>query len=305
VQRRAFIWSVTAAICGVRATAASPDRRRDDGSQTEQIEGWRTFEVTTHVHVQHASGVTRVWLPTPLAVAPYQKTLGDTYHVDDGTVSMVERDEIDLLAAEWPDGVEPLLTLTSRVSTNHYAIDFETPTVAPPRDFSAFGRHLRTLKGQPEDVKAIAAKITRGAGTDLDRARAIYDWILDPRNGDPEGTDRNAKYVGLARAAGLPARLVYGLRLTNDNATKAQHARAEVYLVGYGWVPIDGRDRQRFGSWEREWVAYNAAQDLVLPGSTHGPLSFFMHPQGETAGHRIDSLDATAFRYEITVRKPD
>src|SRR5205809_5018566 len=96
---------------------------------------WRSFEVTTHVHVQHASGTTRVWLPTPLAVAPYQKTLGDTYHIDAGSVSMVECETLDLLVAEWPDGAEPILTLTSRASMKPHAIDFTTPAVPPPKDF--------------------------------------------------------------------------------------------------------------------------------------------------------------------------
>jgi len=30
---------------------------------------WRTFEVTTRVRVLQPKGATRVWLPTPLAVA--------------------------------------------------------------------------------------------------------------------------------------------------------------------------------------------------------------------------------------------
>ncbi len=64
--------------------------------------------------------------------------------------------------------------------------------------------------------------------------------------------DLNALYVGLARAAGLPARDVYGVRVANsaefkslgraDDITGAQHCRAEVYLNGYGWLPVDPAD---------------------------------------------------------------
>ena len=60
---------------------------------------------------------------------------------------------------------------------------------------------------------------------------------------------------------------------------------------------------RRFGSWDMRWVAFNSMQDVVLPGSTTGAVRHFMHPQGETGQRRIDSLNAEAFRYSITVRE--
>ena len=260
---------------------------------------WRSFEITTHVHVQNADGVTRVWLPTPLAVAPYQTTQGDTYHVEGGTVSMVERDELDLLVAEWPAGVDPVLTLTSRVSSAG-GVDFDNPAVAPPRDLSAFARFLRVdPPSSSDDVKRTAAAITGGAGTDLERAGALYDSIAAGSAHD--GGDRMPRYINLARASGIPARAVYGLRLDAANATRAQAARVEVYLVGFGWVPVDLGDR-RFGFSASAWMAYNTAEHVVLPGASRGAVAYVMHPQAETGQRRVDSLDADAFRYEITVR---
>ena len=69
--------------------------------------------------------------------------------------------------------------------------------------------------------------------------------------GDLSGkcADLNALYVGLARAAGLPARDVYGIRVaksdlgykslgpSTENITKAQHCRAEVYLPATAGFP--------------------------------------------------------------------
>jgi transglutaminase-like putative cysteine protease len=362
VRRREFLrnglTAVGAAALG-RRVAAQPPALDDDG--------WRTFEATTRVEVMRPAGKTRVWLPTPLAETPYQRTLGDTYHAEGGFVEMLERpgDLLDMLIAEWPDGVAPVLTLTSRIATRDRVVDLATPGVAPgdlSTDISQFSAFLHPTKLIPTDgiVRKTADQITRGAATDLERARAIYDWIVENTFRDPatpgcgrgdirfmletgnlggKCADINALFVGLARASGIPARGVYGLRvapsrlgarslgLASNAATRAQHCRAEAYLVGFGWVPVDPADvrkfvleeppgklplggekaravRERlFGSWEMNWIAYNYAHDVVLPGARRGSLPYFMYPQAETAKERIDSLDPDAFRYEITARK--
>jgi len=160
-------------------------------------------------------------------------------------------------------------------------------------------------------------------------------------SGDMGGkcADLNALYVGLARSAGLPARHVYGLRIAKsdlgykslgmatDKATKGQHCRVEVYLCEHGWVPVDPADVRKvvleeppgnrplsdelvsraherlFGSWEMNWMAYNYAHDVALPGSANKPLVYFMYPQAETAEGRVDPFDPDNFAYEIMVKK--
>ena len=330
--------------------------------QPSETERWRTFEITTRVEVRKPSGQVRVWLPTPLAVAPYQKTMGDTYHAGGGSVVMIEtnENEPDVLGAAWDEGVDPVLTLTSRVTTRDHAVDLSMPTVPPPSDIRVLGRFLRPTRLIPTDgiVKTTADAITRGAYTDIEKARAIYEWIventfrdarvvgcgtgdirfmLESKNLGGKCADINTLFVGLARAAGLPARDVYGLRvarsekglvslgLNSTNATTAQHCRAEVYLVGYGWVPVDPADVRKvvleeppgnltladervkiararlFGSWEMNWIAYNFAHEVTLRGAKRGPVPFLMYPQGETAAGRLDSLDPDGFSYSITV----
>ena len=209
-------------------------------------------------------------------------------------------------------------------------------------------------------MKATATAIPKSPKTDLDKARAIYEWIVENtfRNPKTRGcglgdirfmletkdlggkcADLNALYVGLARAAGLPARDVYGIRTakselgykslgpSSEIVTKAQHCRAEVYLNGYGWVPVDPADVRKvvleeppgnrpldddmvkkararlFGSWEMNWMAYNFAHDVTLPGSTGASLGFLMYPQAETAEGRLDCLDPDSFKYQITSRE--
>jgi hypothetical protein len=61
--------------------------------------------------------------------------------------------------------------------------------------------------------------------------------------------------------------------------------------------------RRLFGSWEMNWLAFNFAHDVALPGSSGKALPFLMYPQAETAGRRVDSLDPARFRYAISVRE--
>ena len=325
-------------------------------------EGWRTFEVTTRAEIRKTSGTTRVWLPGALLTnTPFQRTLSNKFSAHGGTTKIVRRgaDGLGIITAEFPAGVKPVLTLTSRVATRNYAADLTKAGESPQAERSELEHFLRPTKLLPTDgiVKATAIEITSGAKTDLDKARAIYEWIVDNtfRNPKTRGcgigdirfmleskdlggkcADLNALYVGLARAAGLPARDVYGIRVAkselgyrslgaaSENITKAQHCRAEVHIGGYGWVPVDPADVRKvvleeppgnrtlhdevvekararlFGSWEMNWIAYNFAHDVALPGSTDAPLGFLMYPQAETKEGRIDSLDPDHFQYEIT-----
>lgn len=327
--------------------------------------GWRTFEVTTRVEVLTSSEATRVWLPAALfGETSYQRTLANRFHAEGGTARMIEHktDALGIVAAEFPAGVKPVLTLTSRVATRNYAVDLSATAEAPRADSAELGYYLRPTKRLPTDgiVKATAAEITSGAHTDVEKARAIYEWIVENTFRDPNTrgcgvgdirfmleskdlggkcADLNALYVGLARAAGLPARDVYGIRVAkselgyaslgaaSENVTKAQHCRAEVHLAAYGWVPVDPADVRKvaleeppgnrppgddkvkkarawlFGSWEMNWIAYNFAQDVALPGSSGAPVGFLMYPQAETGGGRLDCLDPDHFKYEITSKE--
>jgi transglutaminase-like putative cysteine protease len=252
--------------------------------------------------------------------------------------------------------------MTSLVSTRDHDVDLSRPAAPTPRDRAAAARFLQPTALIPTDgiVKLTAEEIVRASRTDLEKARAIYEWIvantfrdpkvrgcgtgdirfmLESRNLGGKCADLNALYVGLARAAGLPARDVYGLRLVRSQrgfqslgpstatVTKAQHCRAEVFLDSQGWVPVDPADVRKvaleeppgnrplddeivakararlFGSWEMNWMAYNYSHDLALPGAKGPRLGFFMYPQAETAQGRLDSLDADNFRYEIVVKE--
>jgi hypothetical protein len=59
-----------------------------------------------------------------------------------------------------------------------------------------------------------------------------------------------------------------------------------------------------FGSWEGNWVAWNTAHDITLPGQADkGTLPFLMYPQGENAEGRFDELSPDTFRYTISAKE--
>jgi len=277
---------------------------------------------------------------------------------------MVESDPqtLGIVAATFPSGVKPVLTLTSQVALKNYSVDLSRPGNARPVKKADLQYFLRPTQHVPTDgiVKSTATEITKGANTDVEKARAIYEWIVENTFRDPKVrgcgrgdirfllesgnlggkcADLNALYVGLARAAGLPARDVYGIRVakselgyrslgaSSEKITKAQHCRAEVYLSQFGWVPVDPADvrkvvleeppgnrplndemvssarKRLFGSWEMNWMAYNFGQDVELPGSNGTKVNFLMYPQAQTAEGLLDCLDPDNFKYEITAKE--
>ena len=360
MKRREFLRHTATTCVGLALSKAVP-LFGDTATST----GWRTFEVTTRVEVLKPSGITHIWLPAALIRdTPFQKTLANRFAAEGGTTrfTRTKQDSLGIISAIYPEHATPVLTLTSRVSLKNYGVDLSVPNHAARVSRADLEYFLQPSKYVPTDgiVKETAAKATKGATNDLDKARGIYDWVVentfrDPKtrgcgrgdirfmleSGDLGGkcADLNVLFVGLARAAGLPARHIYGLRIAKsefgykslgvatDKATKAQHCRAEVYLQPFGWVPVDPADVRKvvleeppgnlklsdamvtkararlFGSWEMNWMGYNYAHDVVLPGSSAQPLVYFMYPQAETSEGRIDPFDPDNFKYEITVKE--
>jgi hypothetical protein len=51
------------------------------------------------------------------------------------------------------------------------------------------------------------------------------------------------------------------------------------------------------------WVGFNDAHDVRLPGSQGPKIPYLMYPNGETAQGRLDSLDPDTFKYAMTARE--
>jgi transglutaminase-like putative cysteine protease len=323
------------------------------GSLAAAPEGWRQFEITYRLKLQSQKVPARAWVPVPQDALDYQRVTELTWRSPvPASVSWEPTSRAPIVSAAWPDPSIPSeLEITARVATR------DRSGYCPDASKDELVEYLRPTSSSPIDgvVLSKAREIVGARTAPLDKARAIYDWIVDNtfrraetrgcglgnitfmlETGDLGGkcADINSLYVGLARAAGLPARDFFGIRVADSavskslgksgDITKAQHCRAEVFIEGKGWFPVDPADvrkvvleegvavdsdkikqlRERlFGNWEMNWVGFNYARDFTLPGQKEGPIGFLMYPHAETPEGALDSLDSATFAYSISAKQ--
>ena len=348
------------------AIAALPRGASADLAFTPKPDAWRKFDITTRVEILKPSGKAQAWLPLPAVAEPaWTQPLGNEWKTN-ATLAVIERDAkygAQMLHVEWAEGEQaPAAEVVSRVTMRDRAVDLANRGAIPGLSDAERKLYTASTDLMPTDgiVKATAERVVGWAFSDLEKARRIYEWIVDNTFRDPKTrgcgigdiasmlktgdfggkcADLNALYVGLARSVGLPARDVYGIRVApsrfgykslgagSEVVSKAQHCRAEVFLSGFGWVPVDPADVRKvvleeppgrlplddpkvvaarktlFGAWEMNWLAYNFAHDVELPGSSGPKVGFLMYPQAEVAGERLDSLDPDSFKYVITAKE--
>ncbi|PYP13613.1 MAG: hypothetical protein DMD54_16460, partial [Gemmatimonadetes bacterium] len=178
MNRRDFLQragAASASLVFAPRVAGAPGALPDD---------WRRFEVMTRVEVVKPIGATRVWVPGALVQeTPYQQTIANTFNAPGGKARFVERkdDALGIVVAEFPAGVAPVVTVTSRIGTRNVGVDLgpHPLTPSPKGEGEQNLKHfLRPTRLLPTDgiVKEKADEITRGAKSDVDKARAIYDW---------------------------------------------------------------------------------------------------------------------------------
>lgn len=327
---------------------------------------WRSFRITTRLDLPAATDApVQAWIPLPSLEAPDWMRPGGDRWTGNAVKAEIATDPnygARMLHATFAVGeTAPAIEVVSEFSTRDRAADLAVPAAAPGLAAAERALYLAPTELMPTDgiVKETADRVTAGAGSDREKAEAIYHWVVENtfRHAATRGcglgdvaqmlktgflggkcADLNALYVALARASGVPARDVYGIRVApsrfgykslganSETITKAQHCRAEVFLDGHGWVAVDPADVRKvaleeppgenpidspvvvaareklFGAWEGNWLAYNTAHDVVLPGSAH-KVGFLMYPQAEVAGALLDCLDPDSFRYTITAEE--
>ncbi len=296
---------------------------------------------------QDAGKEVKLWVPYPVSDA-HQSVTGIKV-TGDYAESAVYTDPVNgnaMLYARWNKGVHSRKLTFSFHVTRHEVERRDFPKTEAAWDPADYARYLAPSSLVPVtgEVKKLADRITAGKTGVLDKAKAIYDWTCvnmyrDPNTigcgkGDvcqllkqPGGkcTDISSVFVALCRAAGVPAREVFGIRLGKkevQDITAWQHCWSEFYLPGYGWVPADPADVRKmmlvqklslddpktvayrkffWGGIDQYRVKLAVGRDIVLnPRQAGAPLNTFGYPYAEVDGAPLDWYLPKQFVYTIT-----
>jgi len=337
LSRKRNVRSIPLSLLLILSMAAVPGVSGAKGKQG-------IITVTVDLNAPAGAKQVRLWIPYPMS-DEYQRITDVAVQGNYSSMGVYRegRYGASILFAEW-DAPAPKRTMTYsfRVMRKEASAK-DCSATEHPVSREEFSLYLSPTRRGPTDggVAALAARITKGKTSVREKARAIYDWIVENMHRDPtvkgcglgevtallaslggKCADIHSVFVALARAAGVPAREIFGLRLPpgqEGDITGWQHCWAEFYLPGTGWVPVDPADVRKailarkisleearplreyyFGAVDERRVEFGTGRDLVLTPSQAGePLNYFMYPYAEADG---TPLNEDLYGYNIGYR---
>jgi len=304
--------------------------------------------LTVTIDAPEESKDIRVWIPYPVSnnVQDISDVMVDGNFSKSGIYGEKETGNLALYAEWTKPSKERVLTFTFNVSASELIKkDFPRQEYDIPVEVMEY---LKSTIFIPTDgkVREIAQSVTRDKKAISEKARAVYQWVVENTVRDPNvkgcGTgevekvlekrsgkcaDISSVFVAVARAAGIPAREVFGLRLgkkDEEDITGGHHCWAEFYVPGYGWVPADPADVRKamltnnldlkgaqsyidyyLGTVDeyRVALARGGRGYYLNPRQNDGPLNYFMYPYAEINGKAVDWLAGQKeLKYKITFK---
>ncbi|HYN14501.1 MAG TPA: transglutaminase-like domain-containing protein [Terriglobales bacterium] len=177
---------------------------------------------------------------------------------------------------------------------------------------------LVPVNGLPAEI---AVREVAGRSTDLDRARALYDYVFRTMKYDKSGTgwgrgdtlwacdskrgnctDFHSLFISMARSQKIPARYEMGFSIPTDKHSgevPGYHCWSDFYLKGTGWVPVDISEAWKhpekhdyfFGAHDVHRVQFTVGRDLTLSPPQQGqPLNYFVFPYVEVDGKEFSNV---------------
>jgi len=177
---------------------------------------------------------------------------------------------------------------------------------------------LVPVTGLPAEL---AAKVTAGKASEIDKARAIYDYVFDNMKYDKTGTgwgrgdvlyacnakkgnctDFHSLFISMARSQGIPARFEIGFPLPANKPSSdiaGYHCWAEFFDPQRGWIPVDISEAWKnpakkdyfFGAHDADRVQFSIGRDLKLSPAQQGEqLNYFVYPYVEVGGKQYANV---------------
>src|SRR5262245_64168157 len=180
--------SALAIVCAVPSAARAASFAPAPGA-------WRHHEITTTVEIHKGQGPAQAWIPVPAFAGEEWMRPGETrWSLKSGKAELVRdaKSGAAMVHAVWSaDDLAPAIEVVSRFSGRDRSVDPAKPgagtaLTAEERKLYTAATELLQTDGI---VKQTADQITAGATGDLDKARRIYEWIVD-------NTFRNPKTRG-------------------------------------------------------------------------------------------------------------
>lgn len=172
-------------------------------------------------------------------------------------------------------------------------------------------------------VKTLAKKITQGKTDDLERVRAIYDYLIDELTyykDDPKicgignslltlkfkkgiCTDYHSLFISLVRSLGIPAKFEIGFRIpegVSESKLNGYHCWAKFYVKDKGWIPVDISEADKhpekrdyfFGHIDENRFHLTSGRDIRLKyAKNKEPLNFFVYPYAELNDKQFTDFD--------------
>jgi transglutaminase-like putative cysteine protease len=273
--------------------------------------------------VPPGSKILAVWIPLPQS-DPYQ-TVSDL-KIESPFPYTTHRDPEygnEYLYLQVRTGqVSPLeeVRVSFQVTRQEHTVDFDahpsrTPTVgADPLGLERFLQADRRVPLQGV-IADLSAQETRGIRDPLEKARAIYNYVVATMRYDKSGTgwgngdaiwactskrgnctDFHSLLIGMMRSAGIPARFEIGFPLPADKhegSIPGYHCWAQFYVEPYGWIPVDASEAWKhpekrnyfFGAHDDNRLQFTVGRDIRLDPPQQGdPLNYFIYPYAELDG---------------------
>ena len=197
--------------------------------------------ITYDIKLNAAKGArqAKLWLPYPLS-DKYQ-TITDLHvsgNFDSWAVYRDPASGAEYLYAQWADiNARPCLALSFHALSKDRRIGVLKDSGKPLPE--TVKKYLVSSRWTADDYRKLAEQIVKGKKTYLARAHAVYDWViahtyrdngvkgcglglanrtLTELKGGGKCADISSVFVTMARAAGIPARDVFGLRLAEPES---------------------------------------------------------------------------------------